>query len=122
MTRAASMADAVAQVTRPADRKRRNDRLVRRWTTATTTLAIGLASAFTALATAPLVRGSTSVQTDPPGNSADAILAAAIADYAAASASKQVPSTLRARSRPQLTPAPPPAPSRPHAVVVSGGS
>lgn len=120
-TRALQMADAVANITPQAARKQRNDRLARRWTTAATTLAIGLAGAFTGLATASPARGSTIVQPETPGASADAVLGAAIADYAAA-ASRRAATVTPARSHAQLAPAPPPAPSRPRAVAVSGGS
>jgi hypothetical protein len=120
-TRAFQMTDAVANITPQAARKQRNDRLVRWWTTAATTLAIGLAGAFTGLATAPPARGSTIVQPETPGASADAVLTAAIADYAAA-ASRRVATVTPARTHAQLAPAPPPAPSRPRAVAVSGGS
>lgn len=116
------MTDAVAQITPQAARKQRNDRLVRRWTTAATTLAIGLAGAFMGLATTPPPKVSTTVQTEAPGASAEAVLAAAIADYAAAAAPKQVARITAARSHSQLAPAALPAPSRPRAVAVSGGS
>jgi hypothetical protein len=116
------MTDAVVQVTPQAARKQRNDLVVRRWTTAVTTLALGLASTFTGLATVAPARGSAIANTEPQGTSADAVLAAAIADYAAAAASRQVARITTARSHPQLAPAPPPAPARPRAVAVSGGS
>jgi hypothetical protein len=118
MMRAASMVEATPRVTSQNARKQRNDRLVRRLTTTATTFAIGLAGVFAGFSASALPPHRTATQIDKPGPDADAALAKAIADYAAAAA----PRHSVAPSRPGAVTAPRPAAPRRPAVAVSGGS
>jgi hypothetical protein len=105
-------------------RKQHNDRLVRRLTTTATTFAVGLTGVFAGFSASAVSPHRAATPTAQLGPGADAALAKAIADYVSAATPRQAasPAHTRPRSRPVVVQAPRPAPARPRAVVVSGGS
>lgn len=110
-----------AVLSTPQIARKRRDTHVRRLTTAATTVAIALAGVFTGLATTASTGSTAVTQIRQLGPSADAVLAAAIADYEAAAA-RQAARPAPARSHAGLAPAAPPASARARPVAVSGGS
>lgn len=118
------MVEATPRVTGQNSRKQRNDRLVRRLTTTATTFAVGLTGVFAGFAAGVVSPRSTAQpeQLGPAtqlGPAADAALARAISDYAAAAAPRHVAAS---PSRPAPVSAPGPVAARHPAVAVSGGS
>lgn len=121
------MPELTAPATSQNSRKQRNDRLVRRLTTASTTFAVGLTGVFAGLSVNSASPQHGAVAADQLGPAADAALARAIADYRSAatprkSAEPKRPGVRAAPSRPFVALAPRPVVARHPAVAVSGGS
>jgi hypothetical protein len=121
------MAEQASRATTQNARKERNDRLVRRLTTASTTVAVGLTGVFAGLSVNSASPHHSAIASGQLGPAADAALAKAIADYRAAatppkSAAPRHPVVATAPSRPFVAVAPRPVAIRHPAVAVSGGS